>query len=471
MRVLQAILAVCIFLSAAVCQTIPSDRHPVVIVMLENHAYSSMYLSGYMPNLTSMTKQYGVAQNSYGNGHYSIGNYMFQTFGKVETTDDNYNPDTQGYFTDDNVIRHLLTLGKTYKMYEEGIDSAGSTELTSANGLYVRRHNPLSYTSEFGNMTTAQRALVEVPFSQFAIDLAAHQLPDYAYVTPNLIDDAHNGSDPGALQAADSWLQKNIFAPLLADSTFQQTGLLIVSVDESLDTDCLPDTKCPSLPEYTPYCVSNCSAGGGHVLTVLVGPNLSTAYKSTTTYMHESTLKTVLQGFGGTTYPNGLTSVPSLNTFSQSLTNPGFELAAINWKCYGSCSIGSKSGVARTGTKYGDLIASGPGTQPIIRAADSSGADEYYSVKSGQVVTFSSWGSRISGDGLARAVLEVTDANKQNPTYIVSTPNNISGSTWTLTTGTYTIPTGKAFVRFYMEIKSSTKSSEVRWDDAVLQIK
>src|SRR6266704_4048278 len=126
-----------LLLRAALSQTVPADRHPVVIVMLENHAYSSMYLSSYMPNLTSMTKQYGVAQNFYANGHYSIGNYMFQTFGKVETTNDGYNPDTQGYFTDDNIIRHLLTLGKTYKMYEENIDSAGSTELVSNDGLYV----------------------------------------------------------------------------------------------------------------------------------------------------------------------------------------------------------------------------------------------------------------------------------------------------------------------------------------------
>jgi acid phosphatase len=257
MRILQ-IFVVCLFYCAAITQPVPSDRHPVVIVMIENHAYSSMYLSSYMPNLTSLTKQYGVAQNFDANGHYSIGNYLFQTFGKVETTNDGYNPDTQGYFTDDNIIRHLLTLGKTYKMYEENIDSAGSTELTSRDGLYVRRHNPLSYTSEFGNMTTAQRALVEVPFTQFAIDIAAHQLPDFSYVTPNLADDGHNGTDPTALQTADSWLQKNIFTPLLRDAIFQQTGTLIISVDESLDIDCLPDTKCPSLPEYTSYCTANC---------------------------------------------------------------------------------------------------------------------------------------------------------------------------------------------------------------------
>ena len=150
--------------------------------------------------------------------------------------------------------------------------------------------------------------------------------------------------------------------------------------------------------------------------------------------------------------------------------NPGFELSPINWHCYGTCSIGNLSGVARTGTHYGDLIASGPGTQPLLVGADANGSDAYYAVKPGQVVTFSGWGSRVSGDGLSRVVLEATDANKLNPTYLVSTPNNITSIQWTFTTGTYTVPTGKAFVRFYAEIKSSTKSSEVRFDDVILQI-
>jgi len=456
--------------TTSLTQTIPPDRRPVVVVMLENHAYSSMYLSSYMPNLTAMTRQYGVAQNFYANGHYSVGNYMFQTFGKVETTDDNYNPDTQGYFSDDNIIRHLLTLGKTYKMYQENIDAAGSTEMVSADGLYVRRHNPLSYTSEFGNMTNAQRAFVEVPFTQFSADLNAHQLPDFSYVTPNMINNGHNGSDPGALQAADAWLQKNIFGPLLADATFQQTGTLIVSVDESLNNDCLPASSCPPLPEYTPYCKTNCTKGGGHILTVVIGPNVNTAFKSNGIFMHESTLKSLLKSLGSTTFPNGLSGVSNFEGFYQLLTNPGFELSPINWHCYGSCTIGSQAGVARTGTHYADLIASGPGSQPMAFAADGSGSNIYYPVRPGQIVTFSGWGSRVSGDGLSRLVIEATDSAKSNPTWITSIPD-INNASWTLTSGSYTVPAGKAFVRFYMEIKNSTRSSEVRFDDSALQIR
>jgi hypothetical protein len=465
---IPCVLFLCLASLSLSAQKIPTNRYPVVIVELENHSYSSMYLSSSMPNLTSYTKQYGVAQNFDANGHYSIGNYMFQTFGKFETTDDSYNPDKSGYFSDDNIVRHIIALGNTYKMYEESIDAAGSTELVSKNGLYVRRHNPLSFTSEFGNMTTAQRALVEVGFGQFTTDLKNHTLPDYSFVTPNLNNDAHDGT----LQAADAWLQTNIFTPLLADSTFRQTGMLIITVDESLDTDCLPMAKCPKLPEYTSYCTSNCTGGGGHVLTVLIGPGIKPAYASSTLFMHESTLKSMLKAIGDTTFPGGLSGVSDFGTFYQSLVNPGFELAAINWSCHAGtqCAIGNTAGVARTGSHYADLTAPGAGNQPTFFAADGNGSDVYYPVTSGQVITLSAWGSRISGDGSARPVLELTDSSKKNPSYVVTTPSNVSSKTWTSMTTTYTVPAGKAFVRLYMEIKGPTQKSEARFDDFSLQI-
>jgi hypothetical protein len=157
-----------------------------------------------------------------------------------------------------------------------------------------------------------------------------------------MINNAHNGSGPAALQTSDTWLQKNVFRPLLADPTFQQTGMLVVSVDEAVDTDCLPASTCPPLPEYTPYCASSCTRGGGHILTVVIGPNVGPNSKSNTAYMHESTLKSMLRALGSNTFPNGLSAVPSFGALYQLLTNPGFELSVKNWHSYGSCTIGSR---------------------------------------------------------------------------------------------------------------------------------
>ena len=103
-------------------------------------------------------------------------------------------------------------------------------------------------------------------------------------------------------------------------------------------------------------------------------------------------------------------------------------------------------------------------------AADGNGSNLYYPVRPGQMVTFSGWGSRVSGDGVSRLVIEATDSAKLNPTWITSIPD-INNPSWTLTSGSYTVPAGKAFVRFYMEIKNATRSSAVRFDDSALQIR
>lgn len=463
-------LTLLLLFSPAISLSQVPNRYPVVVVMLENHSYNTVYLSPNMPNLVALTRQYGVAQNFYANGHYSIGNYMFQTFGKVETMKDSYDPDIDGYFSDDNIARHISSLGKTYRMYEENIDAAGSTELRSNDTLYVRRHNPLSYTSDFSNMSQGQRMAVEVPFSQFASDLAAHQLPDLVYITPNLIHDMHDGGGAAGMQTADTWLQTNVFGPLLADPTFQQTGLLIISSDESVHSDCGPASVCPALPEFTAYCSSNCSAGGGHIFTLLVGPNIKPAFKSGTSFMHESTMKSVLKALGSKTYPSPLASVPVFDSFYQALTNPGFELSSTNWHCVGSCSIKNQAGAARTGSRYADLVVTGSGAQSQYFSALANGSVTYYPVKSGQVLTFSGWISRAAGDGVAHLVVELSDSNKLNPIVVTSTPEVISPSKWTSTAGSYTAPAGVAFARFYLELKGSTQPSEVRFDDLNFRI-
>jgi len=111
-----------------------------------------------------------------------------------------------------------------------------------------------------------------VPFTQFAADLNNNQLPDFAFVVPNLQNDAHDGT----LAQADAWLQTNI-APLLSSPSFQKNGLLIIVFDEAEDTDT--------------------THGGGHIAMVAVGP-LVKAGQSSTLYQFPNLLKTVTNYLG-----------------------------------------------------------------------------------------------------------------------------------------------------------------------------
>ena len=256
---------------------VPTASH-VVVVLEENSNYSNVVGSSSMPYLNSLINKYGLAAQYYANTHPSIGNYFMLTTGQILTNDDSQTPSSFPV-SENNVVRELLTAGKTWKGYGEGLPSVGYTGGDwSFNGCigYVR-HFPLAYMTDVQNSATQKLNLV--PFTQFATDLSNGTLPNYSFVTPDGCNDLHDGS---AAQA-DSWLQTNI-APLLTNSQFTTDGLLIIVFDES---------------------GSDNTNGGGRVEWMVAGPKVKPAYQSTTTYQHQSTLRMMLEtqeitsGFAG----------------------------------------------------------------------------------------------------------------------------------------------------------------------------
>lgn len=248
--------------------TVPASSH-VFIVVEENHSYSSVIGNSSMPYLNSLASKYGLAAQYYANTHPSIGNYFMLAAGQVITNNDSL----CSTLTQNNVVRHLLSAGKTWKSYAESLPSAGYTGCSSYP--YVKRHNPLAYFSDVANSSEKYNL---VPFSKFATDLANHTLPEFSFIVPNLLHDAHDGS----LATADSWLKTNI-APLLASTTFQKDGILIITFDESSDTDT--------------------QHGGGHVATIVVGPKVRRGNKSATLYQHQNSLKTLMEALGLDSFP------------------------------------------------------------------------------------------------------------------------------------------------------------------------
>jgi phosphatidylinositol-3-phosphatase len=262
----------------------------VFIVMEENHSYSDVIGNPAMPYLNSLAATYSVAQGYYANTHPSIGNYFMLTTGQIITNDDGY----MGTVTVDNVVRELLAAGKTWKEYSEALPFQGYDG--GDTGEYAERHNPLSYMSDVRNDPAQQQNLV--PFPQLATDIANHALPNYGFIVPDLLNDAHDGT----LAMADAWLQTNI-APLLASPDFNTPGggLLIITFDESEDSD----------TEF----------GGGHVAWIAVGPNVNPAYPPTgslipiTVYQHQSTCRFMLKLAGVTVFPGAAATAPDMNEF------------------------------------------------------------------------------------------------------------------------------------------------------------
>ena len=285
-------LAFSLALLAAACGGTPPGRPPVggtvppvghvFIVVEENADYANVIGSAAMPYLNGLATRYGLATEYYANTHPSIGNYFMMTVGKVVTNNDGYS----GTVTDDNIVRHLLAAGKTWKAYAEDLPAVGY-HAAGDSGKYASRHNPLSYLSDVVNDPAQVTNLV--PFSQFAANLANNALPNYAFIVPNLCNDAHDCP----LATADAWLQTNI-DPLITSTGFQQDGLLIILFDESR---------------------ADLRHGGGRIAWVVVSAKVKSGYRSAALYQHENTLRLTADALGLTTFPNAAAGAANMAEF------------------------------------------------------------------------------------------------------------------------------------------------------------
>jgi hypothetical protein len=288
---LSLLLLFAVFLPAVA--QVPPSKH-VVVLMLENHSYSQIVGNTSMPYLNSLIASYGLATNYDANSHYSIPNYFWITAGAYVTLSDG----SQSVYNVDNITRYLMSAGKTWKAYEESIPNAGYLGPTVEP--YEKNHDPFVFFTDVAN--SSQKMNV-VPFTQLATDITNGQLPNYSFITPNSQHDGHNGG----VAAMDSWLSANL-PTLLNSATFKKggDGILFITFDESVDSDCAPLTTCPKLPE---------NGGGGHVATVVIGPNVKPGYRSSTFYQHPNVLKTGLVALGISTAPGAASTAKTMADF------------------------------------------------------------------------------------------------------------------------------------------------------------
>lgn len=266
---------------------VPQSDH-VVIVMEENKDYSSVVGdTSAWPNLNNLIKKGALPTHYYADSHPSIGNYFMLTTGQTLTTNDS----SMKVWDVDNIARRLLDSGKSFKIYAEGISRG---YLGGNTGLYQRDHNPFALLSDIADSKSVAYDHL-YPFTQFATDVADGSLPEFAFIVPDIDDDAHNGTP----QQADSWLQTKVIDQLSKRPAFNSggNGLLIVDFDEAADSD-------------TTY-------GGGHVATVFWGPNVKVDFKQTSTmvYQHQSMLRTVMEALQLSNPPGRASSAPSMTEF------------------------------------------------------------------------------------------------------------------------------------------------------------
>ncbi|MFE0461375.1 alkaline phosphatase family protein [Kitasatospora sp. NPDC058965] len=236
--------------AAAQAAALPSPDHVVVVVM-ENHAYSQVIGSSSAPYINSLKAGGGNLTNSFGVTHPSEPNYYALFSGSTQGRTDDSCITVQS-LSAANLGSELLAAGKTWASYNESLPSQGST--TCSSGKYAQKHNPW-----FGFSNVPLNSAYT--FAQFPTDYTT--LPKVSFVTPNLCSDMHDCS----VSTGDTWIKTN----LSAYATWAQThnSLLVVTFDEDNGSN------------------------GNHIATVVYGQHVAAGSSATATYNHYGVLRTL----------------------------------------------------------------------------------------------------------------------------------------------------------------------------------
>jgi acid phosphatase len=238
----------------------------VVIVVLENQDYTDVVRHPVFRRIASKGRVFsrfrGTFHPSYPNYLAMIGGRYFDTVADEQKT---VKP------TQPTIVNKLEAKGLTWKGYAERYPGKCFLDAQDGSALYQRKHVPfLSFAS-----------VAEQPQRcEHIVDLTSFdwkQLPNYAFVTPDMCNDGHNDKNcPGAktrLGRAATWLSKFLEPPLREPTILDKT-LVVITFDESNRYD------------------------RNHIFMAFLGGMIKTGRADTTCLDHYNVLRTIEDNFG-----------------------------------------------------------------------------------------------------------------------------------------------------------------------------
>lgn len=251
--------------------SIPDFEH-IVTIVFENKGFDTVIGNPLMPKFNKLAKDYTLLTQYYALGHPSLPNYIGLIGGDTFGIDQ----DCKDCFVNAPSLPELIQAsGRTWKTYQEDMPSPC---FLGDHGNYAQKHNPFVYFDAI-RLDTSNCQNNVVPLTALTTDLESGSLPNFAFITPNLCNDAHSCS----LETADAWLGDllNTLTPAL-----EKTGkpyLVVLLFDEGHKPTLLQRLIEP---------------GGGRIPVVLYSPQVKRGFEDPTFYNHYSLLKTISAAWG-----------------------------------------------------------------------------------------------------------------------------------------------------------------------------
>jgi len=242
-------------------------------IMIENEAYSDLIGDSEAPNINKLAQNYGLGTASYAIGHPSLPDYLEMISGSNYGVVDDGTPQSENIAsTAQTLANQLDTAGLSWRAYFESMPSAGYTGGDAGgidpygNDYYFQHHNPFAYFPAVTSLADFNQNVVPLT-SVGAVqhDLNAANAPDFVWVTPNTINDMHDGPalpDGSTVPTVgDAWLA-NFIANVQSTSWYAAGGQIVVQWDEGLDSD------------HSGVGTAG-QGGGGQIVTLVVSANLA----------------------------------------------------------------------------------------------------------------------------------------------------------------------------------------------------
>jgi hypothetical protein len=247
----------------------PQYRH-VIWIWMENHSYGTIIGSSQAGFINTLAAECGLATNYHNISHPSLPNYVAATSGLGYSALQKFTPDCNPVPKCSTSAPSIFGQGESWRAYEESMPS--NCHRTNS-GEYAVRHNPPPYYTTLSGCSAN-----DVPYPRLAADLSKNRLPAFSFITPNLIDDMHDGT----IADGNRWLARNL--PPILHSREYRSGSTVVMItwDEGEGGS-------------SNRCASNPTDVGCHVATIVISPSTRAGTRSAELFNHYSLLGTAEQ--------------------------------------------------------------------------------------------------------------------------------------------------------------------------------